>query len=158
MARSCEDGTALLAAVEEERPDAVITDIRMPPSSNDEGILIAHALRETHPEIGVVVLSQYADPDYPLALLEGGSAGRAYLLKESIHEYFEREVRPHVPDAWINEQKRDEKDSQIGIVGYEIPLTRHFYKYVPPRPLEEIEAEIAGLEKDIVRMLREVVG
>src|SRR6059058_5553450 len=78
VARSCEDGTALLAAV--------ITDIRMPPSSNDEGILIAHALRETHPEIGVVVLSQYADADYPLALLEGGSAGRAYLLKESIHD------------------------------------------------------------------------
>jgi len=86
VARACEDGTALLAAVEEERPDAVITDIRMPPSSDDEGILIAHALRETHPEIGVVVLSQYADPEYPLALLEGGSAGRAYLLKESIHD------------------------------------------------------------------------
>ena len=86
VARACEDGTALLAAVEEERPDAVITDIRMPPSANDEGILIAHALRETHPEIGVVVLSQYSDPDYPLALLEGGSAGRAYLLKESIHD------------------------------------------------------------------------
>jgi DNA-binding NarL/FixJ family response regulator len=86
VARSCEDGTALLAAVEEERPDAVITDIRMPPSSNDEGILIAHSLRETHPEIGVVVLSQYADADYPLALLEGGSAGRAYLLKESIRD------------------------------------------------------------------------
>ena len=79
-------------------------------------------------------------------------------LKEDIYEYFEREVRPHVPDAWIDESKRDEKDGHVGRVGYEIPLTRHFYKYVPPRPLEEIEAEIAGLEKDIVRMLREVVG
>ncbi len=79
-------------------------------------------------------------------------------LKESIYEYFEREVRPHVPDAWINENKRDKKDGEVGIVGYEIPLTRHFYKYVPPRPLEEIEGEIADLEKDIVRMLREVVG
>jgi type I restriction enzyme M protein len=79
-------------------------------------------------------------------------------LKEGITDYFEREVKPHVPDAWINETVRDHKDGQIGKVGYEIPLTRLFYKYVPPRPLEEIEFEIAGLEKDIVRMLREVVG
>jgi len=79
-------------------------------------------------------------------------------LMEDIYEYFDREVRPHVPEAWINEDKRDAKDGEVGIVGYEIPLTRHFYKYVPPRPLEEIEAEIADMEKDIVRMLREVVG
>jgi DNA-binding NarL/FixJ family response regulator len=86
VARSVEDGTTLLSAVEEELPDAVITDIRMPPSGNDEGIRAAHTLRETHPEIGVVVLSQYAEPRYPLALLEGGSAGRAYLLKERLHD------------------------------------------------------------------------
>ncbi len=79
-------------------------------------------------------------------------------MKEDIHEYFEREVRPHVPDAWIDVSKRDEKDGQIGRVGYEVPLTRHFYKYVAPRPLEAIESEIADLEKEIVRMLREVVG
>ncbi len=79
-------------------------------------------------------------------------------LKEDIHEYFAREVLPHVPDAWIDESKVDEKDGKVGIVGYEIPLTRHFYKYVPPRPLEVIEAEIAALEQDIVKMLREVVG
>jgi DNA-binding NarL/FixJ family response regulator len=86
VVRACEDGTSLLAAVEEEQPDAVITDIRMPPSEHDEGIRVAHTLRETHPQIGVVVLSQYAEPRYPLALLEGGSAGRAYLLKESVHD------------------------------------------------------------------------
>jgi len=68
-------------------------------------------------------------------------------LKESIYEYFEREVKPHVPDAWINETVRDHKDGQVGKVGYEIPLTRHFYKYTPPRPLEEIEAEIAELNR-----------
>ncbi|MFH0982203.1 MAG: class I SAM-dependent DNA methyltransferase [Planctomycetota bacterium] len=79
-------------------------------------------------------------------------------LAEDIRAYFEREVRPHVPDAWINETVRDEKDGQIGRVGYEIPFTRHFYTYTPPRPLEAIEADIAALEKDIVRMLREVVG
>ena len=79
-------------------------------------------------------------------------------LKEDIREYFDREVKPHIEEAWINEAKKDEKDDQVGVIGYDIPLTRHFYKYVPPRPVEEIEAEIAGLEKDIIRMLREVVG
>ncbi|MCO6043330.1 type I restriction-modification system subunit M [Aeoliella sp. ICT_H6.2] len=79
-------------------------------------------------------------------------------LKEDIYEYFAREVTPHVPDAWISEEKRDEKDGGVGIVGYEIPLTRHFYEYKPPRPLADIEADIADIEKDIVRMLREVVG
>ena len=71
-------------------------------------------------------------------------------LTEDAGEYFEREVRPHVPDAWIDEPKTK--------VGYEIPFTRHFYKYVPPRPLEKIESDIADLEKEIVGMLREVVG
>jgi DNA-binding NarL/FixJ family response regulator len=81
-----EDGVSLLAGVEEYRPDVVVTDIRMPPSGGDEGIRAAHTLRELHPEIGVVVLSQYAEPRYPLALLEGGSARRAYLLKERVHD------------------------------------------------------------------------
>jgi DNA-binding NarL/FixJ family response regulator len=84
VVRACEDGTSLLQAVEEERPDAVITDIRMPPSDSDEGIRVAHALRETHPKIGVVVLSQYAEPAYALSLLEHGTGGRAYLLKERV--------------------------------------------------------------------------
>ena len=79
-------------------------------------------------------------------------------LKQSVYDYFEREVKPHFADAWINETVRDHKDGEVGRIGYEIPLTRHFYKYVPPRPLEEIESEIADLEKDIVQMLREVVG
>ena len=71
-------------------------------------------------------------------------------LKESIEAYFQREVLPHVPDAWIDHTKTK--------VGYEIPLNRHFYVYQPPRPLEAIEADIAKLEKDIVAELREVVG
>ncbi|MBA7532720.1 hypothetical protein ES705_24950 [subsurface metagenome] len=69
-------------------------------------------------------------------------------LKEDIHEYFKREVLPHVPDAWIDESKTK--------IGYEIPLTRHFYKYVPPRPLDDIEADIKEIEKDIVLMINEV--
>jgi len=80
------DRDALLAAVEEERPDAVLTDIRMPPTRTDEGIQVAQALRRSHPDMGVVVLSQFADPTYALELLEAGSAGRAYLLKERVSE------------------------------------------------------------------------
>src|SRR3954452_8641925 len=83
VVRSCVDRDSLLTAIEEEDPDAVVTDIRMPPSGTDEGIEVAHQLRETHPDIGVVVLSQFAEPRYPLALLESGSSGRAYLLKEA---------------------------------------------------------------------------
>jgi DNA-binding NarL/FixJ family response regulator len=82
----CEDRWSLLGAVEETDPAVVVTDIRMPPSGEDEGIWIANELRRTHPAIGVVVLSQYADPRYALTLLEHGSDGRAYLLKERVHD------------------------------------------------------------------------
>jgi DNA-binding NarL/FixJ family response regulator len=83
---SCGDLPSLLAAVDTERPDVVVTDIRMPPAFSDEGIRVAAVLRETHPGIGVVVLSNYAEPAYALALLESGSEGRAYLLKERVHD------------------------------------------------------------------------
>ena len=76
----------LLAGVKEHAPDVVVTDIRMPPTGTDEGIRAAAELRASQPEVGVVVLSQYADPAYALALLEGGSEGRAYLLKERVSE------------------------------------------------------------------------
>src|SRR5436305_6349001 len=82
----CGDRDSLLEAVEREHPDAVLTDIRMPPTGTDEGIQVAQALRETHPHVGVVVLSQFVDASYVLALLESGSAGRAYLLKERVSE------------------------------------------------------------------------
>ncbi len=82
----CGDLDSLLAAVEAELPDVVVTDIRMPPTGSDEGIRAADALRETHPRIGVVVLSQYADPRYALPLLEHGTERRAYLLKERVDD------------------------------------------------------------------------
>lgn len=82
----CPDSESLLRAVEEQKPHVVVTDIRMPPSGGDEGIRVANLLRETHAGVGVVVLSQYADPAYGLALLEGGSDGRAYLLKERVQD------------------------------------------------------------------------
>ena len=74
----------LLALVGTEHPDVVVTDIRMPPTGTNEGIQAAGWLRENHPQVGVVVLSQYTAPGYAMALLEHGSAGRAYLLKERV--------------------------------------------------------------------------
>jgi DNA-binding NarL/FixJ family response regulator len=86
VAAVCDDLESLLAAVDAEGPDVVVTDIRMPPGGTDEGIQAATRLRETHPDVGVVVLSQYATPSYALALLDGGSEGRAYLLKERVKD------------------------------------------------------------------------
>ncbi len=83
---TCGDLDALMGAVEAEKPDVVLTDIRMPPTERDEGIQAARRLRETSPEVGVVVLSHYSHPGYALALLEDGSEGRAYLLKERVED------------------------------------------------------------------------
>ena len=77
----------LTAAVERERPDVVLTDIRMPPSHTDEGIRFANRLRETHPEIGVIVLSQYDEPRMALTLIELGSDRRGYLLKDRLYDH-----------------------------------------------------------------------
>jgi DNA-binding NarL/FixJ family response regulator len=81
---SCGDRDSLLAAIEAERPDVVVTDIRMPPTNRDEGLQVAEMLRRERPNIGVVLLSHFADPQYGIALLDQGSDGRAYLLKERI--------------------------------------------------------------------------
>src|SRR3954465_8390469 len=83
---TCADAATLRAAIAEHRPDVVLTDIRMPPPLTDGGIRVAVELRETQPEVGVVVLSQHVEPAYALTLLEGGSARRAYLLKERLRE------------------------------------------------------------------------
>ncbi|MFL5868767.1 MAG: response regulator [Thermoleophilaceae bacterium] len=82
---ACADLDSLLEAIDGDSPDVVLTDIRMPPSNRDEGIQLANRLRESHPEIGVVVLSQYSEPAYVLTLLEFGSDRRGYLLKERVH-------------------------------------------------------------------------
>ncbi len=84
LVAACDDETSLLAAIEAEQPDVVVTDIRMPPTDRDEGIQVADRLRETSPETGVVVLSQFAAPEYALALLEHGADRRAYLLKDRV--------------------------------------------------------------------------
>lgn len=73
-----------------------------------------------------------------------------------IESYFKREVQPHVPDAWINADKRDAQDGEIGIVGYEIPFNRHFYVYQPPRDLIEIDADLDAVSREIMALLQEV--
>ena len=117
----CGDLPSLLATVEVERPDVVVTDIRMPPDGADEGIQAANRLRETDPEIGVVLLSQYANPSYVLAFLEGGSAGRAYLLKERVTDLDQlvaairavadgaSMIDPNVVEALVAENARGEE-------------------------------------------------
>ena len=77
-------------------------------------------------------------------------------VSASVEAYFIAEVQPHVPDAWIDASKRDAKDGEIGIVGYEIPFNRHFYQYQPPRPLEEIDADLDAVSAEIMALLREV--
>lgn len=81
---ACSDLDSLTSAIEQHDPQVVLTDIRMPPTNTDEGIRIAESLRRNNPRVGVVVLSQYADAEYALALLDKGAAGRAYLLKERV--------------------------------------------------------------------------
>ena len=112
----CADGASLRAAVSEQRPDVVVTDIRMPPGCDDEGIRIAVELRSTHPEVGVVILSQFAEPRYALDLLREGSDGRAYLLKERVHDRSEliaaiqatahggSVIDPHVVEILVTER------------------------------------------------------
>jgi len=94
LVAECDDVDALLNAVDERQPDVVITDIRMPPTHTDEGIQAALSIRESHPSTGVVVLSQFSEPSFVLALFEHGSEGLAYLLKERVSpEELERAVQ-----------------------------------------------------------------
>jgi DNA-binding NarL/FixJ family response regulator len=121
IAAVCDDLDSLLAAVDAERPDVVVTDIRMPPGNADEGIRAAERIRETHPDVGVVVLSQYATPSYALALLESGSERRSYLLKERVQdlEYLVSAIHavaaggsvidPKVVEALVAENARGEE-------------------------------------------------
>jgi DNA-binding NarL/FixJ family response regulator len=136
IAAVCGDFDSLLAAVEEEHPDVVVTDIRMPPDNTDEGIRAAERLRTTHPDVGVVVLSQYATPSYALALLEGGSAGRSYLLKERVLEPEQlvsairavagggSVIDPKVVEALVAEDARGEQSPIHGLTARERDVLR----------------------------------
>lgn len=95
-------------------------------------------------------------PDSDLRDAENVPLDPSHDTTETILEYFEAEVMPHVPDAWIDGTKRDAIDGEVGIVGYEIPFNRHFYTYVPPRDLTEIDAELDAVSADIMALLQEV--
>jgi DNA-binding NarL/FixJ family response regulator len=84
-----EDYDSAVALVEKHRPTVVVTDVRMPPTSTDEGIRLARWMRTAHPDVAVIVLSNYADPQYAAGLLDGGTAGRGYLLKERVSHFDE---------------------------------------------------------------------
>ena len=102
------------------------------------------------PMTSAVSLGRLSNPDISLHYHENVS------LDKPAHYYFEREARLHVPGAWIDESKRGPHDGEIRIVGYEIPFNRHFYKFVPPRPLEEIDADLKECTDRIKRMIEEI--
>ena len=136
IAAVCEDLDSLLAAVEDERPDVVVTDIRMPPGNLDEGIRAADRLRVEHPDIGVVVLSQYLEPAYALALFEAGTERRAYLLKERVHDVGQlvaairavaeggSVVDPKVVEALVAEKTRREHSPLNDLTPRELDVLR----------------------------------
>ncbi|TDB04431.1 type I restriction-modification system subunit M [Halomonas marinisediminis] len=112
---------------------------------------ILSALSERDPEADIC-LDKKGNPEPDTGLRDNENVP----LDESVFDYFEREVKPHVPDAWIDEEKRDPLDGRIGIVGFEIPFNRHFYQFTPPRPLEEIDADLKACTDQIKQMIEEL--
>jgi DNA-binding NarL/FixJ family response regulator len=138
---SCADMPSLLAAVEADPPDVVLTDIRMPPDGDDAGIQIASRLRETHPRIGVVVLSQYSEPGFVLRLLDSGSEGRAYLLKERVADRSEltRAIRAVAEEGSVIDPKIVEVLVQARARAANSPLAE-----MTPRELDVLGAVAEG--------------
>lgn len=124
---------------------------------------IIDALSERDPE-APICCDKDGNPEADSSLRDTESVPLDYLDDEhvpadkKVQEFFTREVEPHVPDAWVNETIRDEKDDEIGLVGYEINFNRYFYQYQPPRKLEAIEADIKAVEQDVLKLLQEVAG
>ena len=123
--------------------------------------LNAHDVFPSTPELKAILnaLSE-RDPEADICLVKGQPEADSGLrdnenvpLGESVYDYFEREVKPHVPDAWIDESKTDALDGEVGIVGFEIPFNRHFYVFQPPRPLEEIDRDLKACTDRIKQMI-----
>ena len=111
---------------------------------------LLNALSERHPEADICKSKGKPEPDSGLRDYENVPLG------ESVEDYFEREVKPHVPDAWIDQDKRDELDGEVGVVGFEIPFNRHFYVFEPPRSLEEIDRDLKACTDRIKQMIEEL--
>lgn len=161
------DGQALQEAIRDllsALPDTIIRD------RNEFQSILDHARREANltwrAPVNRAILLALAERDETAAICRASNGGpeadpelsdtERVPLDESVDSFFEREVKPHVPDAWINESKCDARDGAIGIVGYEINFNRCFYRYTPPRALEDIEADIQNTGADIIRMLEEI--
>nr|WP_322940328.1 class I SAM-dependent DNA methyltransferase [Pseudomonas sp. s4] len=123
--------------------------------------LNAHDVSPSTPELKAILnaLSE-RDPEADICMVKGQPEADAGLrdnenvpLGESVYDYFEREVKPHVPDAWIDENKTDAQDGEVGVVGFEIPFNRHFYVFQPPRPLEEIDRDLKACTDRIKQMI-----
>lgn len=123
--------------------------------------LSAHDLSPSTPELKAILnaLSE-RDPEADICMVKGQPEADASLrdnenvpLGESVYDYFEREVKPHVPDAWIDETKTDAQDGEVGVVGFEIPFNRHFYVFQPPRPLAEIDRDLKACTDRIKQMI-----
>lgn len=123
--------------------------------------LNAHDVSPSTPELKAILnaLSE-RDPEADICLVRGQPEADAGLrdnenvpLGESVYDYFEREVKPHVPDAWIDESKTDAQDGEVGVVGFEIPFNRHFYVFQPPRPLAEIDRDLKACTDRIKLMI-----
>jgi len=108
---------------------------------------LLNALSERDPEADICENKGKPEPDSGLRDNENVPLG------ESVYDYFQREVIPHVPDAWIDESKTDEQDGEVGVVGFEIPFNRHFYVFTPPRPLNEIDADLKQCTDRIKQMI-----
>jgi DNA-binding NarL/FixJ family response regulator len=165
VAAACSDLGALLAAVEAEQPDVVVTDIRMPPGAADEGIQAAEKLRETNPEVGVVVLSQYANPAYALALLKGGSARRAYLLKERVEDVGQlvaairavaeggSVIDPKVVEALVAEKGRGEQSPLNSLTARERDVLREMAE---GKNNEAIAAALFLTERSVEKVIHSI--
>lgn len=117
------------------------------PSGTAEMKVLLNALSERDAEADICMIKGAPEADPTLRDYENVHLG------ESVYDYFEREVKPHVPDAWIDESKVDTQDGEVGVVGYEIPFNRHFYVFTPPRPLEDIDRDLKTCTDKIKQMI-----
>lgn len=122
----------------------------MPKVSAAQFKFLIKNLSETDESAEVCKIKDKPEPDTSLHNYENVP------LNDSVETYFAREVLPHIPDAWINIEKTDPYDRQIGLVGYEIPFNRYFYQYQPPRSLEEIDHDLDKVRREIISLLAEV--
>lgn len=162
LVASCTDLDELLEAVEVQPVDVVMTDIRMPPTNSDEGIRAANRLRATHPDIGVVVLSQHVEPEYVVSFFSGGTEGRAYLLKENVYDPDQLVaaieavtdgrslIDPKVTEALLNERIRAETSTLRRLTERELEVLDEMAQGFDNRAIaDRVSLSVRGVERHI---------